>query len=140
MCLWMIEMLNKLLTIPQQNVQDYITLAVMFGVFLPVSIIMLILAYRTYLKDRLYLANIFLAITFTLIAFMFLLNIFIIYIGERCTVLIYLSIPLCSYDFMSNVCYCYSPCHVQRPPSLFKPSRNNNTYSNRNQLFPHPPW
>jgi len=80
MCLWMIEMLNKLLTIPQQNVQDYITLAVMFGVFLPVSIIMLILAYRTYLKDRLYLANIFLAITFTLITFMFLLNIFIIYI------------------------------------------------------------
>jgi len=76
-------MFNKLFAGSEQSLQGFITFFVQIGALLPVAVIMLVLAYKTYSKDRLYLANIFLAISFTLIAFMMLLNVFIVYVLNR---------------------------------------------------------
>jgi hypothetical protein len=76
-------MLNELFAVSEQTLQGFITFCVQIGALLPVGLIMLVLAYKTYSKDQLYLANIFLAVSFALIAFMMLLNIFIVYALNR---------------------------------------------------------
>jgi len=76
-------MFNKLFAVHEQTLQGFITFCVQIGALLPVAVIMLILAYKTYTKDRAYLANIFLAVSFSLIAFMMILNVFIVYVLNR---------------------------------------------------------
>lgn len=76
-------MFNELLEGPGQTLQGYITFCLQIGALLPVALIMLVLAYKTYAKDPLNLANIFLSVSFFLIAFMMLLNVFIVYVLKR---------------------------------------------------------